>query len=85
MFVIVVNFTKAIENQCFIFHMFFSIQIQLTHLTLLQMGIFGAAHGWWREGGGGQKGLLLPKTCHTYPIMMKLDSYTLPKEDPKNT
>ena len=27
---------------------------------------------------------LLPKFCHTYPTMMKLDSYTLPKEDPKN-
>ena len=30
-----------------------------------------------------QKGLL-PKICHTYPTMMKLGSYTLPKEDPKN-
>ena len=29
----IVNFTKTIENQCFIFHnMCFSIQIQLTHL-----------------------------------------------------
>ena len=29
----IVNFTKAIENQCFIFHnMCFSIQNQLTHL-----------------------------------------------------
>ena len=27
----------------------------------------------------------LPKICHTYPTMMKLGSYTLPKEDPKNT
>ena len=26
----------------------------------------------------------LPKIRHTYPIMMKLGSYTLPKEDPKN-
>ena len=26
----------------------------------------------------------LPKICHTYPTMMKLGSYTLPKEDPKN-
>ena len=26
----------------------------------------------------------LPKVCHTYSAIMKLDSYTLPKEDPKN-
>ena len=45
------------------------------------MGFFGAAQG-WVEGRGGQG--LLPKICHTYPTMMKLDSYTLPKEDPKN-
>ena len=25
-----------------------------------------------------------PEICHTYPTMMKLGSYTLPKEDPKN-
>ena len=43
------------------------------------MGIFGAAHGWW-----GDKKAPLPKICHTYPTMMKLGSYTLPKEDPKN-
>ena len=24
------------------------------------------------------------KTCHKYPAMMKLGSYTLPKEDPEN-
>ena len=35
-------------------------------------------------GGGGQKGHPLPKTCHTYPTMMKHGSYTLPKEDPEN-
>ena len=48
------------------------------------MGNFGlltdARVGGW---GGGQKGPL-PKICHTYPTMMKLGSYTLPKEDPKN-
>ena len=33
-------------------------------------------------GGGGEK-VPLPKTCHTYPTMMKLGSYTLPKEDLK--
>ena len=32
---------------------------------------------------GGQKGPL-SKICCAYPIMMKLGSYTLPKEDPKN-
>ena len=26
----------------------------------------------------------LPKLCYTYPTMMKLGSYTLPQEDPKN-
>ena len=36
------------------------------------MGFFGAAHGW---GGGGGKKIPpppLPKTCHTYPTMIKL-------------
>ena len=27
----------------------------------------------------------VPKICDTYPAMMKLCSYTLPKKDPKNT
>ena len=31
------------------------------------MGLFGAAHG-WREG----KKAPLPKTCHTYPAIIKL-------------
>ena len=35
------------------------------------MGFFGAAHGW-----GGAKRPLLPKICHTYPTMMKLDIVT---------
>ena len=35
-------------------------------------------------GGGGQKAPLLNKICHTYPKMMKLGSYILPKEGPKN-
>ena len=34
------------------------------------MGIYGAAHG-WRRGGGGKKAPL-PKICHTYSTMMKL-------------
>ena len=34
--------------------------------------------------GAAAKSSLLPKICHTYPRMMKLVSYTLPKKDPKN-
>ena len=30
------------------------------------MGFFGAAHGW------GDKKAPFPKTCHTYPTVMKL-------------
>ena len=33
------------------------------------MGFFGAAHGW-----GGVFLPPLPKICHTYPTMMKLDT-----------
>ena len=36
------------------------------------------------RGGGGQKDPTLPKICHTYPTMMKLDSYTLPIDDAEN-
>ena len=36
-------------------------------LTLFRMGFFGAARGW-----RGAKRPPLPKTCHTYPTMMKL-------------
>ena len=35
------------------------------------MGLFGAAHGW--GGGRGAKRPPLPKICHTYPTMIKLD------------
>ena len=34
------------------------------------MEIFGAAHGW----RGGAKRLPLPKICHTYPTIMKLET-----------
>ena len=51
-------------------------------LTLFRMCFFGAAHGWEGEGGGAPPPL--PNICHTYPTMMKLGSYTLPKDDPKN-
>ena len=40
------------------------------------MGIFEAAHdgGGGGGGGGGGKKAHLPKICHTYPTMMKLDT-----------
>ena len=41
------------------------------------MGFFGAAHGWGEKGPPSLKSV-------THPTMMKLGSYTLPKEDPKN-
>ena len=47
-------------------------------LTLFRMDLFGALHGW-----GGKKAPL-PKICHTYPTIMKLGIYTLPKEDSGN-
>ena len=37
-------------------------------LTLLRMGLLGAAQGW----EGGAKSLPLPKIYHTYPTMIKL-------------
>ena len=43
------------------------------------MGLFGTAHGRGRD-----KKNPLPKICHAYPAIIKLGSYTLPKEDPKN-
>ena len=51
-------------------------------LTLFRIRFFRAAHGW----GGGERGkkTLLLNICHTYPAMMKLGSYTLPKGDQKN-
>ena len=36
------------------------------------MGLFGAAHEW---GEGGKKAPF-PKSCHTYPTMMNLDTAT---------
>ena len=35
------------------------------------MGFFRAAHGWW---GAAKKPPPLPKICHTYPAMMKLET-----------
>ena len=34
------------------------------------MDLFMAVHGW--GGGGGQKGLPLPKICDTFPVIMKV-------------
>ena len=51
------------------------------------MAIFGTAHKSQGRGGwevGCQKDPL-PKICHTYPAMIKLGSYNLPKEGPKIT
>ena len=42
------------------------------------MGILVAAHGW-----GESKKAPLPKICNTYSIIMKIGSYTLPREDQK--
>ena len=49
------------------------------------MGIFGGVHGWgWEGGGSGKKATPLSLKCVTHLAMMKLGSYALPKEDPKN-
>ena len=44
------------------------------------MGFLGVAHGW---GVSQNTTSLVPKICQTYPTMMKLGSFPLPKEDPK--
>ena len=52
-------------------------------LALFRMGLFGAAQGW---GGGDPTPFL--KICNTSyydQVLTQLYSYTLPKEDPKNT
>ena len=51
-------------------------------LTLFRMDLSGAAHGWRGRGGGAKSPL--PKINHSYPTMIKLCSYTLPKKEPKN-
>ena len=57
-----------------------NISHTVTHFNHIQEGLFQGCS----RMGGGQKGSPLPKICHTYPTVMKLGSYTLPKEDPKN-
>ena len=60
---------------------FFACNLSI-HFNPIQDGHFrNYAHG---SGEGEAKRPPLPKICHTYPKMMKLDSYTLPKEDLKN-
>ena len=46
------------------------------------MGFFWGAHG---SGGGTKRPPPLHKICHRYSTMMKLGSFTIPKEDPKKT
>ena len=50
-------------------------------LNPIQDGLFW---GYSQMGRGGAKSPPLPKICYTYPAMMKLGNYTLPKEDLKN-
>ena len=58
--------------------------IHITHyFNPIQDGAFRACSRMARGGGWGEKATL-PKICHTYPTKIKLGSYTLPKEDPKN-
>ena len=53
-----------------------NILVLVLRLTaVFRMGFFGAAHR-----SGDQKGPL-SRICHTYPALMKLFSYTLPKRD----
>ena len=53
-------------------------------LNPIQYGLFRDCSRMCVWGGGGGKKDPLPKICHAYPTMMKIDSYTLPKEDPKH-
>ena len=46
------------------------------------MDIFGAAHGWWGEGG--KKDSPPKNLSHVSYYDETWQSYTLPKEDPKN-
>ena len=62
----------------------------LEFLNPIQDGHFWGCSRMGGDGGGGggggpgQKDPTLPKICHTYPTMMKLDSYTLPMDDAEN-
>ena len=49
------------------------------------MGFFGAAHGYPICGQGGGKRPSFPKICDTSYNDETWHTYTLPKEDPRNT
>ena len=63
------------------FFLFWPVKSLETHSNPIQDGPF---RGCSRMRGGGQKAPL-PKIYHTYPTNDEIwDSYSLPKEDPKN-
>ena len=55
-------------------------QTDFAYFNPIQDGLSRGCSRMW----GGRAKMPRPKICQTYPTMMKLDSYTLPKEDPKN-
>ena len=58
-----------------------SIFFKRGYINTIQKGRFwGCSRMRWEVG----RKAPLPKICHTYSKIMKLSSYTLPKEDPKN-
>ena len=52
----------------------FQVQCCRSSINPIQDGHFRGCS--WMMGEGGQKGILLPKICHTYPTMMKLGTVT---------
>ena len=83
--ILVMQSVNEVSNVTFLLELFVTVAAAavfgtvIVPLTLFRTDFFGAAHGWTRELKGS-----LPKIGHTYPKMMKLGSYTLPKEDQKN-
>ena len=69
---ILTNKPRSFQTKCIIetglsdFH-----RMSIFVLTLLRMGLFGVAHGWW-----GTKKAPLLKICHTYPAIMSLGKVT---------
>ena len=59
--------------------------MQLSHHDIQNKNLTFNSIQDWLFGGlftdSKEKKAPLPKLCHTYPTMMKLDSYTLPMED----
>ena len=70
-------FKRTTLSLCFYDMFTFDRWYTFKKYSLFRMGIFGAAHG-WRES---KRPPPLPKSCHTYPTMMRLGSNTLPKEN----